>query len=143
MATQDSTRVFKLRLASASIRNASVVMTGDRLNALIAAKQIDRSNKYLKSERGFNTSMRVSSDRPSQVKRWSEGMTVGFQRTTYGAETSAKAYRHATAASEWHRRKREQELLADAKRRGEVTTTTKSRALRVPPGRTVAEVLFA
>jgi hypothetical protein len=117
-------------------------MTGDRLNALIAAKQIDKSNKYLKSERGFNTSMRVSSDRPSQVKRWTEGMTVGFQRTTYGAETSAKGYRHAVAANEWHRRKREQELLADAKRRGEIVTSTKSKAFKVPDYQSVEEALF-
>jgi len=78
----------------------------DALNGFVAARQIDRADGYVHSQRGFNTSMRVSSDRPSRVKLWSAGTSVGFQRTTFGAETPEKAYqRKYREANETHKRR--------------------------------------
>lgn len=70
------------------------VMTMDRLNGILTARDIDRSAKYQHSDRGFNVAMRVSSDRPSRVKRWTAGMHVSPQRVhvdglTYSQRTEA------------------------------------------------------
>lgn len=63
------------------------------IDAWAASRKIDRAEQYHRSERGFNESMRVASDRPSRVELWEPGAYVGFQRTTYGAKDSDTAYR--------------------------------------------------
>ena len=70
-------------------------MTFEKLDAVAYSRAVDRANRYRESDRGFNTTqVRVRSDGRRTSKLWDHGTAVAFQRTTYGAETSLKAYRH-------------------------------------------------
>jgi hypothetical protein len=107
---QDSTMTFELldaitrtkrTLGSTTVgtRNAGV-MTFEKLDAIGYSRAVDRANRYRQSDRGFNTSqVRVHSDGRRTVRLWDHGTMVSFQRTTYGAETSLKAYRHRVVDS--------------------------------------------
>lgn len=70
-------------------------MTMDRLNGILVARDIDRSAKYQHSERGFNSAMRVASDRPSRVELWTAGMRVSPQRV----HTDGLSYSQRTEAA--------------------------------------------
>jgi hypothetical protein len=55
-------------------------VTLDELEVISTTAKIDRAERQIRSERGFNEYMRVASDRPSRIEIWTPGMTVTFQR---------------------------------------------------------------
>lgn len=76
--------------------NSGTRVSIDTIEALVYAKAVDKAAEHFHSERGFNASMRVASDRPSRVKRWSPGMTVSPQRVYQSYCDSTKQYKIAT-----------------------------------------------
>ena len=52
---------------------------------------IDRAERSLRSQRGFNSAMAVHSDRPSKTALWSEGMHVPPRVVSAGALPYARA----------------------------------------------------
>ena len=61
-------------------------MSINALDAMVHNAQVDRANTYEHSERGFNTAMRVNSNRPSRLPstrsnyKFPNGMTVTWER---------------------------------------------------------------
>ncbi len=89
--------------AKASTRVSKLTVSGIRALEHVAA--INRTERNARSERGFNTAMRVNSDRPSKLVRLSDGsmpgITVAFQRIHADALTYAQ---RCSAAQELKRR---------------------------------------
>lgn len=57
----------------------------DRCDKRESHKQVDSADTYLYGT-GLKTTMRVASDRPSRVKAWTKGMSVGHGKVTSSAK---------------------------------------------------------
>lgn len=72
----------------------------DLIEALERTHAIDRADRYQRSERGFNTAMRVSSDRPSKLVRLSDGSTPGMFVAFQRVRSDAMTYSQRVAAAQ-------------------------------------------
>lgn len=70
------------------------------INTLERVAEINRTERNVRSERGFATTMRVASDRPSKLVRLADGsmpgMSVGWQRVHADALTYKQRVAKAT-----------------------------------------------
>jgi hypothetical protein len=116
-------------------------MTLGQLEFLFDKKRIDRSAQYQHSERGFNESMRVASDRPSRIEQWSAGMYVSFQRV----QTDGLTYSQRVASTLPLPKPRASFCVFTGVGLVEITVKRKPRAPRKrvgPDTRTVSEIIF-